>query len=125
MASIYVQTRDIKFEVIVIDNASIDGSAGMIKKEFPQVVLLENSHNRGFAAANNQGMVVANGRYILLLNSDTVVLDNAIAKVVSFADTHPDVAVVGCRVLNPDKTLQSTCFMFPSILNMVLSSSYL
>lgn len=125
MASIYAQTRDIKFEVIVIDNASIDGSAEMVKREFPQIVLVENSKNAGFAAANNQGINIARGRYVLLLNSDTIVLDNAIAKIVSFADAHPDAAVVGCRVLNSDRSLQPTCFMFPSILNMFLSSTYL
>lgn len=125
LRSIYEQINGLDFEVIVIDNASSDGSAEMIKKEFSQVVLLENSHNRGFAAANNQGMAIAKSRYVLLLNSDTIVLDSAIAKTVSFADSHPEAAVVGCRILNPDRTLQPTCFMFPSILNMLLSTSYL
>ncbi|MHA2314383.1 MAG: glycosyltransferase family 2 protein [Candidatus Hermodarchaeia archaeon] len=97
----------------------------MVKKDFPQVTLIENSQNRGFAAANNQGIDISKGRYVLLLNSDTVVLDNAIAKTVAFADSHPKAAIVGCRVLNPDQTLQPTCFMFPSILNMLLSSTYL
>jgi GT2 family glycosyltransferase len=62
---------------------------------------------------------------VLLLNSDTVVLDDAIASTVRFADAHPRAAVTGCRVLNPDGTLQLTCFMFPSVLNMLLSSTYL
>lgn len=123
--SIYEQTRGIKFEVIVVDNASRDGSAEMVEKEFPRVVLIENSENKGFAAANNLGMAIAQGRYVLLLNSDTLVLDETIDKVVSFTDNNPDVAVVGCRVLNPDGTLQPTCFMFPSIINMLFSSSYL
>ncbi len=125
VASIYAQTRDIKFEVIVIDNASIDGSAEMVKREFPQIVLVENSKNAGFAAANNQGINIARGRYVLLLNSDTIVLDDAISKTVSFANDNPAAAVVGCRILNPDKTLQPTCFMFPSLLNMFLSTAYL
>jgi len=125
LTSIHEQTRDIDYEIIVVDNTSTDGSAEMVKKTFPQVTLIENPENRGFAAANNQGIAIAKGRYILLLNSDTVVLDNAIAKTVSFSDDNPDAAVVGCRVLNPDKTLQPTCFMFPSTLNMLLSSSYL
>ena len=112
-------------QVIVIDNASTDGSAEMVKNDFRQVILIENSENRGFATANNQGMVVAKGRYVLLLNSDTVVLHNAIANTVSFADENPQAAITGCRVLNPDRTLQRTCFMFPSILNMLLSSTYL
>jgi hypothetical protein len=97
----------------------------MVKREFPEAILLQNDENRGFAAANNVGMAVAQGRYILLLNSDTTVLDNAIGQVVSFADLHPESAVVGCKVLNSDGTLQRTCFMFPSLLNMLLSSTYL
>lgn len=77
LKSIYEQTRDIDFEVIVIDNASSDGSAEMVKAEFPPVILIENTKNRGFAAANNQGVKIARGRYVLLLNSDTVVFDGA------------------------------------------------
>ncbi len=68
---------------------------------------------------------LAAGRYVLLLNSDTVVLDQAIAKTVAFADARPDAAVVGCRVLNADRTLQRTCSMYPSLPNLVLSSTYL
>ena len=123
--SIYTQTQHINFELILIDNGSTDGSAAMVKNQFPQVVLLENSDNRGFAAANNQGMAIAKGRYVLLLNSDTIILDNAIAKTLEFAKNRPDAAVVGCKVLNPDRTLQPTCFMFPSLLNMLLSTTYL
>lgn len=125
LSSVNEHAGDIDCEIIVIDNASADGSAEMVKNDFQQVILIENSDNRGFAAANNQGMAVAKGRYVLLLNSDTVVLDNAIAKTVSFADENPQAAVTGCRVLNPDRTLQRTCFMFPSVLNMLLSSTYL
>jgi len=125
LKSIFKQTNKVKLEVIVVDNASVDCSVEMVTEEFPQVTLIRNSGNRGFAAANNQGLAVATGRYVLLLNPDTVVLDGAIAKSISFADSHPEVGVVGCRVLNPDMTLQPTCSMFPSVLNMVLSSSYL
>jgi GT2 family glycosyltransferase len=111
--------------VIVVDNASSDGSVDMVKSEFPQVILLENSQNQGFAAANNQGITIAKGRYILLLNSDTVILDNAIARTVAFADTYPKAGITGCRVLNEDKTLQLSSFMFPSVLNMTLWTTYL
>jgi GT2 family glycosyltransferase len=123
--SVYEQIRDVDYEIIVVDNASTDGSKEMIRSDFPKVFLIENTENRGFAAANNQGMVVAKGKYVLLLNSDTIVLDNCIANIISFADTHPCAGVIGCRVLNSDRTLQPTCFMFPSILNLLLSSSYL
>jgi len=123
--SVYKQTKEIDFKVIVVDNASSDGSAEMVKREFPQVRLIENTENRGFAAANNQGMTIAKGRYVLLLNPDTIVLDRAIEKTIAFADGQPEVAVVGCRVLNPDRTLQPTCFMYPSVLNMLLLTTYL
>jgi GT2 family glycosyltransferase len=122
---VYEQTKAITFEVIVIDNASSDDSAEMVKEEFPQAFLIENSENSGFAAANNQGIVIAKGRYVLLLNSDTIILDDVIKKTVLFADAHREAAVVGCRVLNADKTLQQTCFMFPSVLNMLLAATYL
>lgn len=125
LASVYEHSRDINFEIIVVDNASTDGSKEMIKDDFPKVVLIENNKNRGFAAANNQGVDVAKGRYVLLLNSDTIVLGNCIANIMSFADTQPRAGVIGCRVLNSDRTLQPTCFMFPSVLNLFLSSSYL
>lgn len=123
--SIYEQTRNIVFEVIVIDNASSDGSVAMVKADFPQAILIANQDNRGFAAANNQGIAIAKGRYVLLLNSDTIVLDGAIQKTIAFADQHLQAAVIGCRVLNKDLTLQPTCFMYPSVLNLLLSMTYL
>lgn len=121
LTSVYEKAGPARFEVIVIDNGSSDGSASLVRNEFPQAILISNDSNRGFAAANNQGMAVAKGRYVLLLNSDTIILDDAVAKIVCFVDAHPEAAVVGCRVLNRDRTLRSTCFRFPSILNMTLS----
>jgi hypothetical protein len=126
--SVYGQTGGaggINFEVIVVDNASTDGSVEMVKSDFQDVILIENCENKGFAAATNQGIAIAAGRYVLLLNSDTVVLNNAIGEVIAVAEANPEAAVVGCRILNPDRSLQISCFMFPSILNLVLSSSYL
>lgn len=123
--SVVAQTKDVHYEVIYVDNASKDGSVEMVRQRFPEVRVIENSQNNGFIKANNQGIEVARGRYVLLLNSDTLVLDNAIAKTVTFADAHADAAVVGCRVLNPDRTLQRTCFMYPSLLNMFLGATYL
>jgi GT2 family glycosyltransferase len=125
LASIYKNTRNIQFEVIVIDNASSDGSADMIRTEFLHAILIANTRNLGFAKANNQGLSIARGRYVLLLNSDTVLFDNAIEKIISFADSHMQAGIFGCRILNPDKSLQPTCFMFPSVLNAFLSSTYL
>jgi GT2 family glycosyltransferase len=125
LQSVYGQTEGISFEVIYVDNASEDGSVEMVKQRFPQVKIIQNNENRGFIIASNQGIEMARGRYVLLLNSDTIVLDNAIAKTVWFADAHPEAAVVGCKVLNPDGTLQRTCHMYNSILNSFLSATYL
>jgi GT2 family glycosyltransferase len=125
LSSIFKQTQGIEFEVIVIDNGSNDRSVEMVEAEFPQVTIIANTENRGFAAASNQGIAVAKGRYILLLNSDTTILDDVIKKTVLFADAHREAAVVCCKALNPNGTLQPTCFMFPSLLNMFLSATYL
>lgn len=125
LKSVYEETSGLTCEVIVIDNASDDGSAQMVRNEFKEAILIENSTNRGFAAANNQGLEVAKGRYALLLNSDTVILENAIAKTVTYADANPQAGVLGCRILYPDRTLQTSCFMFPSLLNLLLSATYL
>lgn len=120
LRSVYRKTMGIQFEVIYVDNGSVDGSVGMVQSDFPQTRIIENQDNKGFIKANNQGIEIAKGRYVLLLNSDTIVLDNVIARTVEFADTHPKAAVVGCRVLNPDGTLQQSCFRFYSAFNMVL-----
>jgi hypothetical protein len=123
--SIYAQPIQVSCEVIVVDNGSTDGSVSMIESEFPLTRVVANESNRGFASANNQGIEKAEGRYVLLLNSDTVILDNAIGKTLGFADAHPEAAVVGCRVLNPDRSLQPTCFKYPSVLNKILFSTCL
>jgi len=125
LRSVFEETDKIKFEVIIVDNASTDGSVEMIREEFPEVIIICNKSNRGFAAANNQGIQIGRGEYVLLLNSDTIILDNAISKSIFFARNNPKAAVTSCRVLNSDKTLQPTCFMFPSICNMILSSTYI
>jgi GT2 family glycosyltransferase len=103
----------IKGEIIVIDNASTDGSVGMVREDFPGTQLIANSENRGFAAANNQGFALARGRHILLLNSDTVVHDDVFARSVQYLDENPDVGMMGCRVLNGDGSTQMTCSQFP------------
>lgn len=118
--SIYEQAGEIDYEIIVVDNASTDGSAEMVKRNFPHVTLIENSENRGYAAGVNQGVAVAKGRYVLVLNSDTIVCDNAIEKTMQYADKHPEAAVVGCQVWEDSDTVQMTCFRFPSVLNLFL-----
>ena len=125
LESLFKQTYGISFEVIVVDNGSSDDSVLMVKNIFNSVILIQNRENRGFAAANNQGIRIAQGRYILFLNSDTIVLNGAIQRTLKYADLHDDIGVVGCRVLNSDGTLQPTCFMYPSALNLLIATTYL
>ncbi len=125
LKSVYEQTQNIVFEVIAVDNASSDGSCEMIKKEFPQVRLICNTENKGFAAANNQGIKKADGEFILLLNSDTIILNNAIEKTIIEARRNPGAAIIGCKVLNPDMTLQSSFFRFPSLTNLFIAAMHL
>lgn len=104
--SVYKNIKDIKFEIIVVDNNSTDDSVEMIRKEFPQVTLIQNKENVGFAKANNQALSRSKGRFFLLLNSDTVLLPNSLNEMVNFMDTHPKVGAVGCRLVFPDGTPQ-------------------
>jgi GT2 family glycosyltransferase len=95
-------------EVIVLDNHSLDGSADLVRSEFPGVRLIENSENVGFAKANNQGICEAHGKYVLLLNSDTVVRPGALRAMADFLDGHPGAGGVACRLLNADGTIQAS-----------------
>ena len=122
LASIYDQTQDIDFEVIVVDNASHDGSADMVRQEFPRVTLIANRENRGFASGNNQAMAIGQGRYLLLLNPDTVVVEGAVQKSLAFADQNEWCAVVGIYNESADGTLQRNCFRFASVGNLLISA---
>jgi N-acetylglucosaminyl-diphospho-decaprenol L-rhamnosyltransferase len=108
-----------QMEVIVVDNNSGDGSVEMVRAEFPEVRLIANSDNPGFGRANNQGLPFCTGRYVVLLNPDTVLLDGAVATMVRKMDEQPDVATMGCRLLNADGSLQRwTGGAFPRALTL-------
>jgi len=111
--SIRKSITDISCEIIVVDNASSDGSAAMLKESFPQVAVIENSTNRGFAAANNQALRIMRGRYALLLNTDTVLTDIAVSELYSFMESHPDSAMACGQLLNEDGTLQNSIAPLP------------
>ena len=100
-------------EVIVVDNGSTDGTLDLVREQFPEARILEQE-NRGFGAGNNTGMRAASGRYFLLLNPDAWLTDGALDDLVAFADEHPEAAVVGPRLLNPDGTLQRSVRGYPS-----------
>ena len=110
-------------EVVVVDNASYDGSKEMLAREFPSVIFVQNDKNEGFAHANNLGYRHSHGRNLLFLNPDTEVIGDALTRLVTVVETIPDAGVIGARLLNDDSTLQTSCVQaFPSILNQVLDS---
>jgi N-acetylglucosaminyl-diphospho-decaprenol L-rhamnosyltransferase len=110
-------------EIIVVDNASTDGTASMIRRRFPEVTLIANQRNAGFAAANNQGMRTARGRYIVLLNPDTTVLGDAFGQLADYLDAHSETAIVGPKLVYPDGKVQSSRRRFPSRLTGYLEST--
>jgi len=119
--SIYETTDNVRYEIIIVDNGSDDGSIDMLAIEFPEVNLIENKINLGFAKANNQAIKIAQGRSILLLNSDTIVKKGTIESLAEFMKERKSVAAVGPKVLNVDGTLQSTGNSFPSIGDVLIS----
>jgi GT2 family glycosyltransferase len=114
--SIYHTHNVSQYEIIVVDNHSEDNSIELLKSEFPDVVLLENDENLGFARANNQAIKIARGNYILLLNNDTVVTNTyCFDRMIELMEKNPQVGILGCKLLYPDGTLQSCGESFPSV----------
>ena len=109
LASIEKASRGLDVETIVVDNASSDGSVEMLRSSFPNVRLIANPHNAGFGVANNQAMKIAAGEYFLLLNPDTIVQEDTFSVMLDFFREHGDVGMAGCKVLNPDGSLQLAC----------------
>jgi N-acetylglucosaminyl-diphospho-decaprenol L-rhamnosyltransferase len=123
--SVLSSKRSITTEIIVVDNASVDGSVEMLRAEFPQTILIANPENRGFPAANNQGIAAAQGRYVLLLNPDTEVLADALDALVQYMDAHPDVGLVGPQLLHPDGQVQSSRRRYPTLATLFFESTWL
>ncbi len=118
LSSIFVSVRKgLKYEVIVIDNGSDDGSAEYLEELGEKIILIRNSSNLGYAKACNQGMKAAGGKYILLLGSDTILSEGAAETCIKFLDENPGAGGVGCRLLNPDGSVQNSCKKFPMLKN--------
>jgi N-acetylglucosaminyl-diphospho-decaprenol L-rhamnosyltransferase len=123
LSSLYANGPAVPFEVFVVDNASDDGSAAMVKEKFPQAQLIINTENVGFARANNQVINNTSSKYLLLLNSDTIILPGAIDRLVEFMDNTPTAGAAGAKTLNPDGSMQECYGRFPSVFGEILGNS--
>lgn len=122
IVSIYAHTRTVSFEVIVVDNASPEGRVESLRETFPDIRIVKNLDNLGFAGANNVGFRHSSGEYVLFLNPDTRLVGPAIDTMMRYAVSLPDVGIVGCRLLNGDLSVSTTSVQkFPTILNQILN----
>ena len=121
LASVREAAAGLAVEVVVVDNASADGSAEMVAREFPEARLIANRDNVGFARANNQAFAAARGRYLMLLNPDTETTPTTIRELVAFAEAHPRAGVVGPRVFLPSGEQQSTLFRLPRLRDLAVN----
>jgi GT2 family glycosyltransferase len=112
-------------QVIVVDNASADGSAEMVRRRFPGVLLIESGGNLGFARGYNRAAAEARGRYLLMLNPDTATRPGALGRLVDFLDSNPEAGAAGPRLLNRDGSLQYSCRRFPKPLAAVFRNTVL
>lgn len=126
IASIEAETKGMELEIVVIDAASFDGCAEMLRQIYPHVLFIQSDRNVGFANANNEAFRAARGRNILFLNPDTKIEDFAIERLYSQLISLPKAGIVGAKLLNSDRSVQETCIRaFPTILNQVLDSNML
>ena len=123
--SIYKTIDPLTYEIIVVDNASSDGSMAMLAAEYPQVKIIANKENRGFGAANNQGFAVMQGQYALLINTDAVLTAGAVQKLWDFAEANPRAAIVCGQLLNADGSKQNSIASFPTLLTLAANTSLL
>ena len=124
--SILAQNWRFSIETIVVDNNSLlDDSVETVKRDFPNVVLVENPENSGFAAGNNLGWKVANGRYVLFLNPDTIVENGALDEMIRWMDANQKVGAVGPRMTYPDGELQFSARSFPNFGAGLFRNSFL
>lgn len=105
------------YELIVIDNNSTDGSKEYLRSPGKRIKLIENSENIGYAPACNQGIKISGGEYVLLLGSDTIMKEGTLERCINFLDENKNAAAVGCKLLNPDGTVQNSCKKFPTLKN--------
>jgi GT2 family glycosyltransferase len=115
--SILKNPPELNYEIIVFDNASHDGSAEFVKNNYPEVTLIANNKNVGFAAANNRAIERSYSKYILFLNSDCMIYEKSLDILADFMESHPGIGITGPKITNNDGTIQLSCRRFPSMFN--------
>jgi GT2 family glycosyltransferase len=125
LRSIVQETQSTEYEIIVSDNGSVDDSVRFIREHYPQVQVVENGANLGFAKGNNAGIRLAKGEYVLILNPDTIIQNRALDRWIVFADEHPEAGGFGCRVLNPDGSYQEPARPIPNVWTSLVAALYL
>ncbi len=125
LESIFRTVTALSYEVIVVDNASADGSVDLLTQKYPQVKTIANRENRGFGAANNQAFAGMKGKYALLLNTDAVLTQGAVQKLWMFAEANPRAAIVCGQLQNADGSKQNSIAAFPTLLTLAINTSLL
>jgi GT2 family glycosyltransferase len=125
LGDLFSSVGNLKMEVFIIDNASVDNSAEILRNEYPNITLIENNQNVGFGRANNQALPLIRGRYVLLLNTDAFVRSDTISKTVQYMETHSKYGILGVKLLGRDGTLQPSCRYFPTPWNIFLERTNL
>lgn len=120
LAAVYAHAGGVRVEVVVVDNASTDGSVEMVREKFPQVKLIVNDHNAGRAIATNQAIREGSGRYVFVLDNDAIVRPGTLPEMVRFMDEHPRAGVLSCELLNPDGSIQPDYRHLPSWPRLVM-----
>jgi GT2 family glycosyltransferase len=123
--SLYQTVPNLACEIVVVDNASSDGSIAMLKSEFSSVIRIVNKENKGFGAANNQALAIMKGKYALLLNSDVVLTTRAVSKLWDFCESNEKAAIVCGQLLNADGSKQNSIASFPGLLTLAANTSLL